>query len=123
MTPPLDRLREYRCPDCHALLGSSTRKKLTLGTPFIECTCGTYAPRPLFSEWDMLDPPAKANFLMRGTAWVLAGTIPGHEVEHPMAVVILGGLFTSTLLNLFVMPALYLRFARPMTQPAPVKAS
>lgn len=54
---------------------------------------------------------------------LVAGTIPGHEIEHPMAVVILGGLFTSTLLNLFVMPALYLRFARPMTQPAPVQAS
>jgi CzcA family heavy metal efflux pump len=43
---------------------------------------------------------------------VVAGDIPGHEIEHPMAVVILGGLFTSTLLNLFVMPAIYLRFGR-----------
>ena len=42
---------------------------------------------------------------------VAAGSIPGHEVEHPMAVVILGGLLTSTLLNLFVLPSLYLRFA------------
>ncbi len=52
---------------------------------------------------------------------LIAGTIPGHEIEHPMAVVILGGLVTSTLLNLFVMPSLYLRFARPMAQPVPVK--
>ena len=44
---------------------------------------------------------------------VIAGEIPGHEIEHPLAVVILGGLFTSTLLNLFVVPSLYLRFARP----------
>jgi CzcA family heavy metal efflux pump len=44
---------------------------------------------------------------------VLFGDIPGHEIEHPMAVVIVGGLITSTLLNLFVVPALYLRFARP----------
>jgi CzcA family heavy metal efflux pump len=44
---------------------------------------------------------------------VLLGDRPGQEVEHPMAVVILGGLVTSTLLNLFVVPALYLRFARP----------
>jgi Cu/Ag efflux pump CusA len=29
-----------------------------------------------------------------------------------MAIVIIGGLFTSTLLNLFVTPSLYLRFAR-----------
>ncbi len=41
---------------------------------------------------------------------VIAGPIPGHEIEHPMAVVILGGLITSTLLNLFVVPSLYLRF-------------
>src|SRR5207247_3130702 len=41
---------------------------------------------------------------------VAAGSIPGHEIEHPMAVVILGGLVTSTLLSLFVIPILYLRF-------------
>jgi len=43
---------------------------------------------------------------------VVAGSIPGHEVEHPLAVVILGGLVTSTLLNLLVVPSLYLRFGR-----------
>jgi len=42
----------------------------------------------------------------------LAGQIPGNEIEHPMALVILGGLVTSTLLNLFVIPPLYLRFAQ-----------
>jgi Cu/Ag efflux pump CusA len=59
--------------------------------------------------------------LMTGLATGLAllpiavgGNRPGHEIEHPMAVVILGGLLTSTLLNLFVMPALYLWIgARP----------
>jgi Cu/Ag efflux pump CusA len=40
---------------------------------------------------------------------VILGDKPGQEIEHPMAVVILGGLVTSTLLNLFVVPALYLR--------------
>jgi Cu/Ag efflux pump CusA len=44
---------------------------------------------------------------------VIAGSIPGHEIEHPLAVVVLGGLFTSTLLNLFVVPSLYLRFGTP----------
>ena len=34
-----------------------------------------------------------------------------------MAIVILGGLATSTLMNLFVLPALYLRFARPPKHP------
>jgi Cu/Ag efflux pump CusA len=41
---------------------------------------------------------------------IVAGSIPGYEIEHPMAVVILGGLVTSTLLTLFVIPILYLRF-------------
>jgi Cu/Ag efflux pump CusA len=43
---------------------------------------------------------------------VILGEVPGNEIEHPMAVVILGGLATSTLLNLFVVPSLYLRFAK-----------
>ena len=43
---------------------------------------------------------------------VVAGQIPGHEIEHPLAVVILGGLVTSTFLNLLVVPSLYLRFAK-----------
>ncbi len=46
----------------------------------------------------------------------LSGTKPGYEVEYPMAIVILGGLFTSTLLNLFVLPALYERFGRRKTE-------
>jgi Cu/Ag efflux pump CusA len=48
---------------------------------------------------------------------VVFGDKPGQEIEHPMAVVILGGLVTSTLLNLFVVPALYLRFAKPIETP------
>ncbi len=43
---------------------------------------------------------------------VVAGSIPGQEIEHPMAVVILGGLITATLLNLFVVPSLYLSLAK-----------
>jgi CzcA family heavy metal efflux pump len=46
---------------------------------------------------------------------VVAGSIPGQEIEHPMAIVILGGLVTATLLNLLVVPSLYLRFAKPRT--------
>ncbi len=42
--------------------------------------------------------------------FVIAGPRPGLEVVHPMAVVVLAGLVTSTLLSLFVLPALYLRF-------------
>jgi CzcA family heavy metal efflux pump len=57
---------------------------------------------------------------------VVLGSRPGHEIEHPLAVVILGGLFTSTLLNLFVVPSLYLRFGhgrRERARGAPQRAS
>jgi CzcA family heavy metal efflux pump len=37
---------------------------------------------------------------------------PGREIEGPMAVVILGGLITSTALNLLVLPTLALRYGR-----------
>jgi len=57
--------------------------------------------------------PILMTALTAGLALVplaIVGSIPGHEIEHPMAVVILGGLVTSTLLNLFLLPILYLRF-------------
>ena len=42
--------------------------------------------------------------------FVIMGSRPGLEVVHPMAVVLLGGLVTTTFLSLFVLPALYLRY-------------
>jgi CzcA family heavy metal efflux pump len=44
---------------------------------------------------------------------VLAGHEPGNEIQAPLGIVILGGLLTSTALNMLVVPALYARFARP----------
>ena len=46
---------------------------------------------------------------------VLAGMKPGNEIEFPLAVVILGGLISSTVLNLALVPALYLLFGRSAT--------
>jgi Cu/Ag efflux pump CusA len=37
----------------------------------------------------------------------IAGDLPGNEIQSPMAKVILGGLLSSTLLNLFVVPIVY----------------
>lgn len=42
----------------------------------------------------------------------LTSGAPGNEIEGPMAIVILGGLITSTLLNLLVLPTLALRYGR-----------
>ena len=39
---------------------------------------------------------------------VLGGDLPGNEIQSPMAKVILGGLLTSTLLNGFIIPIMYL---------------
>jgi CzcA family heavy metal efflux pump len=46
---------------------------------------------------------------------VLAGHEPGNEIQAPMAVVILGGLLSSTALNLLVVPVLYARFGREVS--------
>jgi CzcA family heavy metal efflux pump len=50
---------------------------------------------------------------------IIGGDLPGHEIEYPMAVVIIGGLLSSTFLTLYVLPALYdllgNRFARSQT--------
>jgi Cu/Ag efflux pump CusA len=37
---------------------------------------------------------------------------PGKEIQQPMAIVILGGIFTSTFLNMIVIPALYLKYGK-----------
>ncbi|MHB8390406.1 MAG: efflux RND transporter permease subunit [Acidobacteriaceae bacterium] len=42
----------------------------------------------------------------------IGSSSPGQEIEGPLAIVILGGLITSTALNLLVLPTLALRFGR-----------
>ena len=42
----------------------------------------------------------------------LTGDLPGNEIQSPMAKVILGGLITSTLLNVFVIPIMYYHISR-----------
>ena len=48
---------------------------------------------------------------------IINGAEPGNEIEFPLAVVILGGLLTSTLLNLALVPALYLLLGRGAASP------
>ncbi|HSV68271.1 MAG TPA: efflux RND transporter permease subunit [Mycobacteriales bacterium] len=50
--------------------------------------------------------------------FAVSGGVAGTEILHPLAVVVLGGLVTSTLVTLFVLPALYLRFGSSQ-RPAP----
>jgi Cu/Ag efflux pump CusA len=67
-----------------------------------------------------------APMLMTGLATGLAlvplvikGNVPGQEIEYPLAIVILGGLVASGLLNLFILPTLYLRFGKQSSAPSP----
>jgi Cu/Ag efflux pump CusA len=60
--------------------------------------------------------------------FVVMGDVAGLEIVHPMAIVLLGGLVTTTLLALFVLPALYLRFGagaepEPATETYPAPGS
>jgi CzcA family heavy metal efflux pump len=54
--------------------------------------------------------------------FVILGNIAGLEIVNPMAIVMLGGLITSTLLALFVLPVLYLSFGAG-AEPEPVAAT
>jgi CzcA family heavy metal efflux pump len=70
--------------------------------------------------------PIMMTALTTGLALIplaIAGDLPGHEIEHPMAIVILGGLVTSTLLNLLVVPTLYLRFGKSHQEMLQVQAA
>ena len=48
----------------------------------------------------------------------LSGDLPGNEIQSPMAKVILGGLLTSTFLNGFIIPIVYLMM-HTQTSPEP----
>ncbi|MGW8229385.1 MAG: efflux RND transporter permease subunit, partial [Gammaproteobacteria bacterium] len=53
-----------------------------------------------------------ASIAALGLIPMLLATGVGSEVQRPLATVVVGGLFTSTLLTLFVVPALYNVFSK-----------
>ena len=103
------------------MLGIAARNGIMLISHYQHLEAGGRAVRPglvLRGAQERL-APILMTALATGLALVplvLSAATPGQEIEHPMAVVILGGLVTSTLLNLFVVPALYLRFGRGTAQ-------
>jgi cobalt-zinc-cadmium resistance protein CzcA len=56
-----------------------------------------------------------ATVALLGLVPFLFATGPGSEVQKPLAVVVIGGLITSTLLTLVVLPTLYRWFDEPPT--------
>ena len=57
-----------------------------------------------------------ASIAAFGLVPMLFASGPGSEVQRPLAIVVIGGLVTSTLLTLLILPILYRRFGlRPPT--------
>ncbi len=48
--------------------------------------------------------------------FILAADAPGKEILHPLAVVVFGGILTSTLLDQLVTPAVFYKFGRPIAE-------
>jgi CzcA family heavy metal efflux pump len=93
------------------LFGIATRNGILLVSRYIHLGKEGLSPkdRIIGGSVDRLNP-----ILMTALASALAliplalgGHKPGNEIQSPMAIVILGGLLTSTLLNLMVIPAVY----------------
>lgn len=67
-------------------------------------------------------PPILMTTLVTGLGllpFVILGNIPGHEMARPIVIILLGGLAASALVNLFILPTLYLRFgAKPLSATA-----
>lgn len=94
-----------------SLLGISTRNGMLLISHYNQMLHegASLEDRVIRGSADRLNP-----ILMTGLSSSLAliplairATDPGNEIQAPMALVILGGLLTSTLLNIFIIPALY----------------
>jgi len=60
-----------------------------------------------------------ATIAALGLVPLLFATGPGSEIQKPLAIVVIGGLITSTLLTLVLLPILYLRFGQPPEPKSP----
>ncbi len=59
-----------------------------------------------------------ASIAAFGLVPLLFATGPGSEIQRPLAIVVIGGLITVTVLTLMLLPILYLRFAHPKRENA-----
>ena len=60
-----------------------------------------------------------ASITALGLIPLLLATGPGSEIQRPLAIVVIGGLVSSTLLTLVLLPILYRRFSVPVHKVAP----
>lgn len=95
-----------------SLFGIATRNGILLISHFTQLEHLPLKERIIQGAKDRINPIVMTA-LTSGLALVplaLGGDLPGNEIQSPMAAVILGGLFTSTLLNLFLVPLVYYIF-------------
>lgn len=107
------------------LFGIATRNGILLIGRYIRCQTDDVPlkERIISGSVDRLNPILMTAFTAALALIPLAagGDKPGNEIQSPMAIVILGGLLSSTLLNLIVIPAVYMvlhknRWRRPVTK-------
>ena len=94
-----------------SLMGIATRNGMLLMSRYdtLRDEGESLMDRILHGSADRLNP-----ILMTALSSALAliplavnGTQPGNEIQSPLAIVILGGLLSSTLLNIFIVPIMY----------------
>lgn len=110
-----------------SLLGIATRNGMLLISHYnqLELTGASLEERIATGSADRLTPIIMTALTSALALLPLAlrSSVPGNEIQSPMAVVILGGLISSTVLNVFVVPILYRfiarRYPKQMYRPVP----
>ncbi len=101
------------------LFGIATRNSMLLVSKYMKSTQAGIPIRTtvLDGSIDRLNPilMTALTSALALIPLVLNGDKPGNEIQSPMAVVVLGGLITSTLLNLYIMPIAYEWYAKRRT--------
>ncbi|MEG2854566.1 efflux RND transporter permease subunit [Bacteroides sp.] len=95
-----------------SLFGIATRNGMLLISRYNDLQNEGFSPLEsvMYGSADRLNP-ILMTALTTGLALIplaIGGDLPGNEIQSPMAIVILGGLFTSTFLNAFIIPIMYL---------------
>lgn len=95
-----------------SLFGIATRNGMLLISRYNDLQAEGFSPTEsvILGSIDRLNP-ILMTALTTGLALIplaIGGDLPRNEIQSPMAIVILGGLFTSTLLNAFIIPIMYL---------------
>lgn len=108
-----------------ALLGIAVLNGLVLVSYFNQLHALGHPLEQVVREgaWRRLRPVLMtATITAFGLVPLLLASGPGSEIQRPLAIVVIGGLVSSTALTLLLLPVLYRRYGQPPATPAPVSA-